>query len=273
MNKQGTTSDRDERLDRIEFLLNDLLERQRISRLDNVMLLAYPLVLSCLTVLSSMIVQYEMLSRITIFGASYTSVLVYVVGFYGSAIIVTFFRFIRYYVRDDLKGRFLACRGFLSFIVCMVGSASVTVLVLVIIAEYIEVLVAPHWTWIVVELALLISSSLATFFLADGLVSRFTESMISWFQTNVPRRLEAERIHFADVSKRTATAFKRSKITSLVACLLYGSLVFGSILSAGMEKMVLYHVTSLILVIVLWVLVVFRKTVRRAISRIHSKKL
>jgi hypothetical protein len=86
-------------------LLLDLNEKQRLSRFDTVMFLAYSLTLSGMVVLANLVLQPSYaLSNFDFYGINYVSILLGAIGFFACGIVLTFLVFLRYYIRDSLFG-------------------------------------------------------------------------------------------------------------------------------------------------------------------------
>jgi hypothetical protein len=95
----------EERLARLENRLEEFLERQRLSKFDTLVFLAYPVVLGGITALASALWQYQTLSAVMIGRLPLTPI----IGLLGLAfsfwIIGGFLMFLRAYPTDDVSKR------------------------------------------------------------------------------------------------------------------------------------------------------------------------
>lgn len=271
-------SELNRRLERIENQVESLLERQRISRFDNLMLLVYPLVILGLTVLTNAIQPYATASRDPATGPLETITLY--IAYYGGIffvllMVVPFIQFIHAYAVDDLRGRVSAC-GLLSMF--PVG------LLIIVIA------MPRSWApiiWLAVKgpepllILLLFTSTVLSplcFSIASG---RWVERrLISWFERNAwlafaatrsVRLKRGRRLTFSEYGALLEMDMKSAlclgKILWCASCLIYAAMVVGAIWVSGQFEFVTYYVAALTALLIVTPLIVSR----RVRSLFHSE--
>ena len=98
----------DERLERIENRIKILLERQSLSRFDNLMFLAYPLVILSITLSLMISFQYEALRGLQVWGISLIELLEILRVLLGLCLGASFVVFLLAYAVDSLDLRLLS---------------------------------------------------------------------------------------------------------------------------------------------------------------------
>lgn len=255
-----------EQLSRIECTLEDLLERQRISRIDTIVFLLYPAVFFTVPLLANWYMQWEILTRISFGPITATGLILFLTIFFVTGIVVTFVRFILAYARDDLKRRFTTCQYFLRLVVLLFGGVFMNVLPSRILYDLVPNATAFGWWGLAVrELLDTVKTAAITFFFL-GLGNRFAASVVSWIQHIAPRRIEAEHIIFPDFSERMSYWFSMSKIALCVSCILYGIIVIYMALTTGPLGTAFYHMAALVILVLLTFIAVLEKRVRSKIS-------
>jgi hypothetical protein len=107
---QPTMSDLDERLERIENRVEMLLERQRLSHFDNLMFLAYPIVILGITLSLTLSIQYEAMKSVLVFGVPLNEVVFGICYVFLSGFGVAFLIFGIGYAKDSLHLRLTSLR-------------------------------------------------------------------------------------------------------------------------------------------------------------------
>lgn len=98
-------------------------ERQRLTRLDTVLFLVYPIVILGITLLANGFVQYQTLGNVKILGLPFNLLLFEGSFLFALGILYGFLYFIRAYLEDDLRRRILATR-WLAFGALVYGASS-----------------------------------------------------------------------------------------------------------------------------------------------------
>ncbi len=228
--------DESERLTRIEGLLEDLMERQRISRLDTVMFLAYPVIISGTILLVNATSQWETLGRIKILTVSFQSLFLFLGLFFGFGLVLTFVAFIRAYVADDLRGRYRSCRWFF-------GQTFTAVLLVLLLPMGSVTELAERYSSLpslgnIIPLVFMF----ATIQLWDNIaVPRMRKSTSMWFVSNLPRRSEAENVTVEFSSRGDEFGTRLGKIIWFIGYLGYGLIVIDSIFRHGLVGSIGYH--------------------------------
>jgi len=113
----------EEGLVRLEARLDELLERQRLSRFDNVFFLTYPVIILILSWLSNALWQAEALSSHRIFGTSLSALLSQVSLVFLMLVVLEFVMYVRAYYKDDLAARIYSSASLAGGIIVVLGIA------------------------------------------------------------------------------------------------------------------------------------------------------
>ena len=129
----------DERLEGIEDRVEILLERQRLSRFDNLMFLAYPLVILSITLSLTISFQYEALRSLQVWGVSLVGLLEILRALLGLCLGAAFVVFLLAYAVDSLDLRLVSVLVLASSVLLSFGSSFVLVALLSILGSVIDV--------------------------------------------------------------------------------------------------------------------------------------
>ncbi len=233
----------DEKLDKIENMLEDIQEKQRISRFDNLMLLTYPLFFFCFTLLMIAYSNLELLKLIKFFGLPLDSWLFMATMIYLMFLAFPFAIFIRAYISDSLKWRMTASDTLVfytilwsSFILLLIAGSPLGELA----KNY-----APMLN------LLLLGSFGFSFgrFILNASVSRAENRLLQWLQANFDRRIRMENIKmFKPETARGPTILH--KISWLVFFGSYAYVIYLATLSDGLTSTI-YHILYLIVLIII----------------------
>lgn len=177
-------SNPDEQLKRIENQVKILLERQRLSRFDNLMFLFYPLVIFGIGLSLTLSLQYEMMKSIMIWGVSMAQILdtfrlVYVLG---PALIFAWFCW--GYAADDLVIRLES----LELLGLMLLVLPFSIISLFLTHHFV---LPASFTTIFPILLLSIPPYFVLMYLAGEAGQRLAGWVASWFERNIPITVEA----------------------------------------------------------------------------------
>jgi hypothetical protein len=115
----------DERLERIENRIEMLLERQRLSRFDNLMFLIYPLVILGITLSLSLSLQYETVKSIQVSGVPLVQLFDVFRILFPLGLGLTFLTFCLAYAMDKPGTRLVSLEGLIVILfalaVCVLG--------------------------------------------------------------------------------------------------------------------------------------------------------
>jgi len=175
--------------ERLYQRLQEIVERQSLARFDNIMFLAYPLLIATSTLLVSMVWNYAALEKLHIFGQPARDVLIVSIGFLLVVAVPSFFGFLLAYMRDNMPGRLLAYARFL--FVCGVLPIFFAVLpaALSLHAGLGELKVPSQLCNLMISVPLVFSAAS----LWVVLVSRACLRLLGWFEQNVPTRFVSVR--------------------------------------------------------------------------------
>lgn len=240
-----TRSRINDRLTKIENLAEDMVERQRLSRLDTVIFLIYPVLLLIITTLSNGILNYQSITKSATIGPLIDKILVPVFVYLFGGLLVTFVIFLRAYIGDNLKGRIVACGltyGYAA--ICLIAVIATQ------IPATISGLGENGQELFITYLSTVFSSTLplaATFFVYvfQTVLSGWTSA---WLKKNVPRKWKAAGLTDKQVSATVRFFTKCGKVTLAVACGAYLIMVGHAIASRGLSGV---SVIQFILLVVL----------------------
>ena len=252
----------EEKLTRLEEQLKEVIERQRLSRFDTVLLMAYPIVILGISALSYAIVQLKNFSEVTI-GAVPASVLVgYVVFGFGAWGIIGFGTYLRAYLGDNIETRMSASALFL-----FTSIAVVELIALVTGATFIG---AFTWEYApTLGAGLFVAFAVGGFVAAVGLAISLGFSTLfrveRWFTTNLPNTVRKSTIAFpiSPGAHRLADHYMKrySRIGKAawfgVSLPSYLVIVVLAISSKGMTESTTYHYWSLIGLVIVSIVLAF----------------
>lgn len=176
-------SDIDERLERIEHQIKILLERQRLSRFDNLMFLLYPLVISGIGLSLTLSLQYETMKTIMIWGVSLARILETLRFAYVLVPAMIFASFCIGYAADDLPTR-LKSLEMLLFVLLYLPSLFFGLFLI----DQIMPPGLPNAIFVV-----LLPIPITLLLLSDEAAERIAGRVASWFERNTPIVVEASR--------------------------------------------------------------------------------
>jgi len=252
----------EEKLARLEEQLREVIERQRLSRFDTVMLMAYPIVILGISALSSAIVQLRDFGEFAI-GAVPASVLVgyVIIGFVVWGI-MGFGIFLWAYLGDNIGTRMTASAMFL-----FASIAVVECIALVTGATFIGTFA---WEYVsTLGLGLFVAFAVGGFVTAVvlGLSLGFWTlfRVERWFRTNLPNTMKKSTIAFlsSPVMHRVADHYMKrysriAKATWFAVSLpSYLVIVVLAISSKGMAESTTYHYWSLIGLVIVSIVLAF----------------
>ncbi len=174
-------SDINSRLDRLENLLNGLVERQTIARFDTAMFLTYSSILAGSAELFNVLGQVRALRDAKIFGVSLQSLVLFLVFVVGLGVVGWFVYFLRAYLRDDLRRRIRALGGMLGQTII-----SLSAVVAILLAASIESPVSRSSSFL--QILIFVLLGLVVMFPLLVAVSKLVHKALSWFETNAPRK-------------------------------------------------------------------------------------
>jgi hypothetical protein len=177
-------------------ILEDLVERQHISRLDTIAFLSYPALIAGWTAFANVIWNYQVLRSTKIFDLEVVWFLIPIMGAIVILMLSGFLNFGRAYLADDLKGRVHAWHSFSENLSRMIVFTLIFPIYLIAYDLYqkypLDLLLRP-----IVIAWLLMSVMLALFAAWEEFVSRpLGKFLESWLGSNAPRKLEASGIDF-----------------------------------------------------------------------------
>lgn len=219
-----------ERLDRLENLLQEVAERQRLSRFDSLMFLAYPLVLAGQTGLANLLWNSDVLKSVKVGDLSFQGIVPGVSIFLGVPLFWTFLIFIRAYVADDLLGRIMACHYLME--------TTIVVVILPFTAFIIRVgalppelaSVVPGVTHLFQEMltaVLFFVAFTALIFLWQAATCRSIATVFTWLHRNVPRRVAQNGLSGLETSFSLIQTkrFRVGRILMIGVCSIYAAIV------------------------------------------------
>jgi hypothetical protein len=260
----------EERLMRLENLIGEMNERQRLTRLDTVLFLVYPVVILGFTLLANGFVQYPNLSNVKILGWPFSWLL------FGSSILFAvgifwcFLEFLRAYLADDLKWRILVT-GWVAYGAIGLGGLFFMQLLAMPFSSLIE-LTAQESTamaLLILAFALGICALLCFSSFAEGMREWFREMTASWCRKNVPMRFRF-LTSLDDFSKSKRLEFRLSKIAWVATCLIYAVIVTLALIAKGLEVIVLYHLGAVILLFSFTSGIILRSRIRSTLKRVKK---
>jgi hypothetical protein len=234
--KEGPSSNE---LTAIGKTLDDLVERQRLSRLDTAILLQYPVLLALLGAFTNALWNYGSLQSIHVFSVTVGFLLVSMNGFLIIGLCYSLFRFLQAYLEDDFKGRLSACTSDSTIIV---GLLLIQILWLVAAGSLVS---GPLPEALPREYALQLELSTMPVFAVivlivgicfrDGLNYWLKQRVVSWSRDNIPKTFEGAQIPYASFPPKAAVAFRRLKISWAVLCLIYAAVTIAVVRAKGLQ--------------------------------------
>jgi hypothetical protein len=185
-------TDADDRLERIENRLEMLLERQRLSRFDNLMFLVYPMILLGITLSLSASTQYEAIRTIMIWGTPLTLILDILRYGFSVGFGLTFVIFCIGYSTDSLNLRLFSIEALFTLLLSM----TFVFLTLGMWQTLGGLFATFHGIFPSVAVRLLIVSPFlfALYGFVVGGVRRFVDRTASWFERSMPITFKQARI-------------------------------------------------------------------------------
>ena len=182
----------DERLAKVENMLEDHVEGQRISKFDNAMFLAQPLVILGVGWLGNALQHAESLRYVAVMGLTFAQILTAFSYFLAFGLIWGFVRFLRSYFSDDLRGRILACHALVSGFGLMV----IQLLYALVWINFtdLDAVVSPQILSAILPHAAALCVVFAATILWDGLAARFALTVALWLERNALLAEPKERI-------------------------------------------------------------------------------
>lgn len=205
-------SNPDERLERIENQVKVLLERQRLSRFDNLMFLVYPLVIFGITLSFTMSLQYGVIKNTLIWGAPLLPVLeqlrfVFVV-FLGSA----FLLFCLAYARDNVRLRLTSLGSLVWALFCTTSVLGLLLSSQIMLPD----MFAIRW----VQVIILLSCILALFYLTLEGADRLLGRVAQWFKNSIPITLKEAQVQL-DMLREPIKHRSRVKVLWSIGLVVY----------------------------------------------------
>jgi hypothetical protein len=244
----------DDRLTRLEKLLEELIERQRLSRFDTVAFLSYPVVLVGMTYLMNALLQYLTMGDVLVLGLSYKNVLPIVGVVLGVWVVAAFLGYTRAYLTDDLVARIVQSRN-------LVYLGGVMVLMFLspflspAISELTEKAPSPVLSRALsVALALAGLTTVVSFW--DEVTIRTMRRAALWFERNLPHILRTAEVSFADLPRTRRVRVWR--IGLVATSITYDIALILAVQGSGSGAISVYHVGFLILVAVAAIAMIFR---------------
>lgn len=253
----------DEHLDRLERLLEELIERQRLSRFDTLMFLAYPAIISGTVLLANVISQAGTYVSVTILGVPILTIVIQLALLFVFGLVASFLLFLFAYARDDIVGRSRTCR----FLVYQ--TVGLVALVEFPLSSLIQDLAQGDILGTVLRLTTVLSFAISLCSLwASEVVLPFQDRIRLWFRRNIPNLLEREKIVAKTTSPHEKRFVRRVGIFFwLVALASYGATI-ALALSRGLpiSGLVGYHVLVLGCLLALTIIAFMRKRQRKGKS-------
>ena len=169
--------DADKRLERIENRVEVLLERQRLSRFDNLMFLAYPLMIFSITLSMYMSVQYEALGTPKVWSLPLVELLEVLRVLLGLGLGLPFVVFLFAYGVDSLDLRLVSVALLALVILIPFGSSFAMVALFSILGTVIDVA-----TISVTSVIVLVPFLFSAMFLLLEAAFRIVDRVGSWFK-------------------------------------------------------------------------------------------
>jgi hypothetical protein len=261
----------DERLIVLRNMIEDLIERQRISRFDTILFLIYPVLLAGMTGLTNAILQYRALQSISILGIDFMAILalgsLFILGVLG----VGFFSFILAYLHDDLIGRIRAC----VYLVGMSGFALQLLFLVYVLPEYnvFAEIQKPDVLTSLVWLGLTLGTGGTWRSLWRASTSLSKQWITAWFERTAPRVSVAQGLFAADGDwreRQESPSLLGLKTGSLVICLAYGYMVIRLVQALGLQGAVVYHATVLIILLALICFLMSYRSLKGKVRRLMT---
>jgi hypothetical protein len=253
------TSALDERLDRLENVLQEVAERQRLSRFDNLMFLAYPLVLAGQTGLANLLWNSDALKSVKVGGLPFEGIVLGGSIVLGVALFWTFLIFIQAYVADDLLGRIMACHYLMetTIVVAILPFTAFIIRIGALPPELASVVPgATHLFQEMLTAVLFFVAAFALILLWQAVTSRSIVTVCAWFHRNVPRRFAQDGLSALETSFRLIQTkrFRVGRILMIGVCSVYAVIV---VLAALVEPQTAAYRGALLIGIVAMTLMMF----------------
>ena len=260
----------DEHVKRMEKMLEDIMERQRLSRFDTLMFLAYPSIIAGTTALAASWSQYEAIRDISILGTHLGYILVHVSVFFVFGVAWSFARFLLAYFTDDLRGRTFALRRFVEM-TCFF----LTGLIILFWLPLVTGLLGQDLPSISRDTLSFISTllmGLAGTSLSNGAGSWCMNKAASWFKRSVSTMaLAAGIVVLVPYAEEEAGFwFRRGKFVWCVFLLTYGVMNALRVCVYGLDRTVVDHIASLMILVVITIGVTLRKKLKAILLKLKS---
>jgi MFS family permease len=259
------SSEIEERLSRIEGMLQDLSERQRISRFDTLMFLMYPLTFFMMPLLTNALLNWKSFSEAKILGVSYADILFFFSVFIGLGMICTLLYFIRAYARDNLRERFVAFQGLMSFGITGFSSGTVAAVAISTVGDLVLKYLPFDLVGWITRIAFILGSMFSAVSLVGWLIWKFEERVLSWLRHNIPLKAAIDRVDSIELSKETTFLLRVGIVTWVAVWVSYGIIVINAIWVVGLEGVVVYHALVLSGLTVLTFALILRKMAKMRI--------
>lgn len=251
----------DIRLKKLEAQVEDIAERQRLSRFDTVVLLLFPVILLMITTLTSAIVNYQTLTKFPIVGPLIDKNLPILLLILVFGLIVPFLAFLKAFLQDSLKGRTDACLLMVDYLAVGLWGFVQTVISPMVYS----LLSAGYPTWITSILpgTFALSITLAIFYVWTGLTGSLAGRIARWLQENVPRKWKTQGLSAKNVPALKAEYLSYGKFMLALACGLYVSILVLAIARSGLDSVSSVHFGVLATLLVTLAAIDQEKRIRR----------
>jgi hypothetical protein len=221
----------DARLRKLESLAEDIAERQKLSRLDTVVFLLFPVLLLITTSISNVITNYQSIVKIPVIGPfiaqNLSSLLIAPFG----VLLFTFLLFLKAYLGDDLKGRIDSCSLIYGY---------TWYFLLFFIQTQIPALIygwAQGQGWLIAFLPSLFSAILilAAFYFVSSTQVSLSGRIAAWLQENVPRKWKQDGLSTERVPSYRKAYLRHGKLAWAVACALYAIMFALAVARGGLK--------------------------------------
>lgn len=259
----------------MDNLLEEVVERQKLSRFDTVMFLAYPLLLSGISasvwVLSQRTIQDWMVGRVlelipglvlfvTVFSIFFLVILAW-----------NIVHFIRGYLGDDIRARIRASHNVVASLGWLIGVMLVLFAVLPVFdlaARAAKGLISVL-SWIL-AFAFGVSIWLTASSFWDEVTLWFWRKIALWSEKNLPHMLASAHVSFAGVLFYSAARARKPRgwrVGCVVICVIYSIMVALAAQARGLGGTGAYYIAFLIVLVIVTTAVLFQaklKTILRS---------
>jgi hypothetical protein len=259
--EENTTHHLQERLASLQNRVEDLLERQRLSRFDTLMFLAYPVVIAGITTFASVLWQYKTLSAVMIGRLTLT----YVIALIGLAfflwVVWGFIRFVRAYPTDSLTNRIRVFSHFVSS-----SYSAITVIFIVFADGLVADLIGKESSMLTEIFLLTFSISTLTFLSLshEQLSSGATYKVALWFRKNMPRLYEESGPSLDNLENWVQSAKRRGRFAEVIWFVLslpsYAIMIALAVRAGGLQGTTAFHYWTLVALVAMSVVLVLRSS-------------